>query len=293
MGSERKLWLLSILAFIVLTGLISACLWFLVSTTFVERCSEALNAANWQRCAERQSYALDRAMLLSAVVGIGISAVGTIALLITIIYTAKATTAAMEASKSAKAALDIAKESQLLELRPYINVSEVSQTYGLDEDGNICSRSMRLIWENVGNTPALNVHASINHEFFDDAIPENFLFNDNNPFSTHAGTVGKDKQIASNGALISLDKIAQVITGQKKMHLWGWVEYEGFEGLRRYRTEYHCSITFYMSKDPADEKLAMWYIIADRFNGSDETCTHKPKTTLARRFRKLTQPSSA
>jgi hypothetical protein len=288
LGSERKLWALSALVFMVLTALISVTLWFLVSSTFVERCSEALNAAFWQRCTDRQNFALDRAALLSAVVGIAISAVGTIALLITIIYTARATTAAMEASKSAKAALDIAKESQLLDLRPYINLSDVSQTYSLDEEGKISSRSMRLVWENVGNTPALNVHASINHEFFDDPIPDNFLFTDNMPYGTHAGTVGKDKQIASNGVPISLYEIQNVINGRKKMHLWGWVEYEGFEGLRRYRTEYHCSITFYMAKDAADEKLAIWYIIADRFNGSDETCTIRPKTRLASRHRNKT-----
>jgi hypothetical protein len=277
-------WLIAIAAFLLATTGLSALFLWLLGPELGATC-RGLTGAALDSCVAQYALAVARSSFKITAIGAAISAVATVALVITIIFTARATEAAVEASAAAKHAVELARDTMTRELRPYIIQAHPNNEYQLDNDGAIIARVVRIMWTNVGNTPALNVRARAHHILTDAALPSDFDFPDRE-MADGASTLGKDMNFGSPTLRLTLEEVEEVISGTKFLHVWSWVEYEGFETNRRFRSEFYAVITYYSPSGRAvadDKDLSLFVNLQDRFCGVDDTCTHPPKTPLAPR----------
>lgn len=231
-------------------------------------------------CVDAQALSLDRTALVATLVGIALSAIGTAALVVTIVYTSKATAAAVEAARAADHAVALARETAGRELRPYMAFDDLTMAYQSGDDGRAISWRVRVEWINTGATPAINVRAKTNHILVEGDLPDNFDFPDR-PMNEAVGVVGREKKFRSPTADMTLEQVADVLGGRFRLFVWSWVEYEGFEGPRGFRSEWHSEISLWGVSDPADTELKNESLLRSRFNGTDNRCHRPPPGSLA------------
>jgi hypothetical protein len=237
-------------------------------------------------CIAGLDHALGLAVFKITAVSAAISAVATVALVVTIIFTSRATDAAVQASKSAEHAVQLGREAMARELRPYLSQSLTYNNYRLGTDGRISFRCIGIEWENVGNLPAVSVRARTNHVLLPGALPVDFSFPDRE-MSDAVTMIGTGKSFSSPTSDLTLDEVAEVLAGEKVLHVWSWVEYEGIESNRRFRSEYYASYGFFNPSGEANAEaidLSIYNTLQDRFNGCDDTCMRHPVTKSAPRL---------
>lgn len=276
--------LLLVTVFVVAVGL--SLVW-LTDLGHEQFCARTLSGQAWTMCNDERGYALARSGSFVAVLGIALSAIGTVALVVTIYYTSQATEAAVEASRSARLAVTITQETAIQELRPYMVATGYQSSYQMDASGRATAWMVQIIWKNTGQTPAKNVSACANHLLYPEAhkpLPPGFAYPDRNELDRAVGIVGSDATFLSPTDWIPLDDVADVMAERAVLHVWGCVEYEGFQLGTRYRTEYHCRVRYWGAADPTDPNLRSTNALEREFHGMDSTCLRPPQTPPAARL---------
>lgn len=185
-----------------------------------------------------------------------------------------------------KAALSHAEQTAIRELRAYVSVKEIvmDQFRGPDMVGTsvnaivpgpIHSHRISVIFENGGKTPTRKAIVNINRQLRDDELPDNFDFPD--------GELVEPAAVGANGGVyitpgffISTSEVALVAAKQKRLFVWGWVEYDDvFDGTPRHRTEFCLDTTADTASDRGNTYLR--FPTYGRFNGIDGDCVRKPR----------------
>ena len=218
-----KILLLSAAIFTTSAGVIIAGLWWVLSEFFLSNCPRSTGGSFLERCSEIASYDLDQGVLFANVFGISVTSVSAVALIVTIYLTSKATEAAVRAADSAERSIDISREFTTLQLRPYLTTDAISLVWVLDDEEKIKQRYVQLLWENVGETPAINVMATANFAILDGALPADFDFPARDADNS-AGSLAKSKKITSRTAPIDLNEFQEAIDEKKSFYLWSFVE---------------------------------------------------------------------
>lgn len=175
------------------------------------------------------------------------------------------------------------------ESRPYVFLSGLGVEWLHDNTtlDKIASYRVILEWRNTGRTPARRVKAWLNVKAFDapGKTPESDAFADIPGFIQEAQSVGPLLGFSSRTQVDAKD-VQQAFADGRSVFAWGWVEYDGFGGGGRHRTEICCELS--PSGDPTllipgpEGKLFMANPLRDSFrtsfNASDADCVHKPKT---------------
>jgi len=268
--NTRRLWLISAAIFIVATLALTAVLWITVSRGFFSACVEPLSAEAFSRCDGTRSFNMDQATLLITILGIAVSSIATIALLVTIYFTTRATEAAVKASDAAYEAIHLSRDAMEVELRPYVTLKQIhfKRAYG-GPNGEISEFYFEAEWENVGATPAMKVQASANILVGAEALPAEFKFPPKDKDSP-AGTLGRQSSIQSTSPTITPQEVDEAINKTKTIHLWSTVEYRG-RGERIYKTEYYVTIGIWGGNCHTDDLKSNRYL-KRAYNGMDETC---------------------
>lgn len=223
-------------------------------------------------CEQRSAAAIARDLNSETLLGIAISAASTLALIITVYFSAKATRAATKAAEAAGMAVSHAQESSVRELRPYMGASDRFSMRSLNEErSRATSRWQRVVWTNQGKSPALKVLAGTNFWIGDGPLPSDFSFPDSSG-DRSVGAVGPGCSFNSDAPCMSFDDLQAVIDGKKNLHVWSWVEYECLFSTKRFRSEYHARISFWGARDPSSLDLDATWHLQQTFNGVDETC---------------------
>lgn len=252
---------------VALTGMVVYALLFFSGGLEIPECTSATEA-----CIAGRQIELDHSLYLASVIGIALSAIGTVALVLTIFLSKQATDAAVEASRAANEAIQLTKESSTREFRPYIRYHTHSMYFWKDASGDIANWRVHLTWINAGITPAINVRTILNSTLAEKELPPDFPFTDRDVNSV-AGTLGKDQTVEARSDWMSATDIQRVVDGDLQLYVWGWIEYEGFEVDRIYRTEFH--VRLHLSGSDEQMKCPSTYI--PRFNGMDSKSYHPPQ----------------
>lgn len=210
---------------------------------------------------------------IETLLGIFVSGIGTVALVITVYYSHKATNAATEAVKIANETAQQSRDMSYKDLRPYIFVVNRLHIREIDKnhDDAVAGRHFDITWKNEGKTPAINVASQANYIIADGALPNKFNFpNRHRPNSI--GTLGPGGIFNSSTAKISLADVKLIIEKAKVLYIYGWVEYDEFSGKKRHRTEYCAKVEFWNSTDPESNHLEAAYYLQPQFNDMDENC---------------------
>lgn len=270
------------------TILLGAILVWLSNGLSVGTCSDP---ARRDTCQAARSFALDRGLNIITAIGIALSAIGTVVLILTVALTARGTRAAVIAAEAATQAIDLARTSGIRELRPYLTSIGTWSMHRVDAADlkTIAEYYVDVRWQNVGQTPALNVRASANCAVVDGSLPPDFDYPSRGG-SDVVGSTGRDQWFNSATQAISTADVDSVMRGEKQLHVWSWVEYEGFEPGVRYRSESHVRIVYWGGRSAQDPELKASIVLEDGFNGMDATCHRPPMTPSAVR---LAEPSAA
>ncbi|MBX7536037.1 hypothetical protein K3175_10230 [Qipengyuania sp. GH1] len=267
-----KILLLSAAIFTISAGLLIVGLSWALSEFFFSNCQSLASGVSVETCNEIASYKLDQGALFAAVFGISVSSVSAIALIVTIYFTSRATEAAVRAADSAERSIEISREIVTIQLRPYVVGHDINLVWSPNDCGEVQARYLQIVWENVGETPAINVLATVNFTIIEGELPEDFHFPGREK-NNSAGSIGKSKSVTSSTALIDLDQMQKVLEGDKILHLWGYVEYSGTNSSKRYRTELYSTVNFWNAKSVYDINLKHGSTIKEVFNGMDDYCS--------------------
>lgn len=221
-------------------------------------------------CLDLRAVDLPILALRLEAVGIASSLIATFALAVTVVFSARATKAATEASRAAAHSMEHLDYYSSLEFRPYLVSGNVTQEWDKASNGAIARLRYGVEIKNTGKTPARRVIAQVDSDLFDTPVRHDWTF----PYSqkNHATLmIGPGLSIIQNGRWFSHDEIREVIDKKKRMHIWGWVEYQGFRYGERYRTEFHYTVL--LSGDSHTEgALYRTAHLGEGHNGMDETC---------------------
>ncbi|MGO6967800.1 hypothetical protein [Rhizobium leguminosarum] len=229
-------------------------------------------------CLQIQQIANNRSQQIATVIGISLSAIGTFALVVTIVLSAKATNAAVAAADAAVLTVKIARDTAVRELRPYVSFKNYQLSWNTD-DNDVSHWRVRIGWQNTGITAALSVRSSTNHIVIDGpngVLPNQFDFPDRDGKDLAIGALGRDGSFYQGTYAIPVSEIQRVVDGRATLFVWSCVEYEGLESERRYRTEMAGKFAFFGG--PATNKdISSNYTYIDNFNGVDDKCFRPPK----------------
>lgn len=189
-----------------------------------------------------------------------------------------AISAATRAAEAAEKSLAHAQAVSETELRPYVYVDETFWHWmHVPGDENIIMNwRYSIVWKNTGKIPAKRVVIETNHAAFPGEIPKDFDYPDLETDYQTCGSMGPGHSI-TNRTEISVDLIEKIWKGEERRYLWSWVEYDGFPGIGRHRSE--TCVEIRCTEDPRHlVATAVNAPIHGPFNGSDETAYQKPKT---------------
>lgn len=220
-------------------------------------------------CMQQRQIAIDRSTLVATTIGVALSAIGTVAILVTILLSYRATNAAIQAVRQQK-------EISNSELRPYLVLNRVD-TYAIwgDDPNSINWWRWRVWWTNTGTATALEVRSQTNYLIIDGEIPQNYEFPDRKVDSDLLGTVGNGKEVCSSTNFISPVDLQKVIDKKAKLFVYSWIDYECSHSSAIYRTEFCCRLDVWNGPATANN-LKYTVYFTDRFNGSDRRAMRKP-----------------
>lgn len=209
-----------------------------------------------------------------AIMGVLGALLGNALLFLNLRIAAQATDAANVAAAAAKEAVDHARWTSALELRPYMTAEETNFQRGLAH-GRIADARFYFVWRNAGATPARNVRAFIawraENAGFDWA---RFDFPQQPSTGRDTGAIGAGRCLTVNcGVPIPIIELIGVAEGLKEIMLWGAVEYDGLDPLVRHRSEH--AQRLHVPADPTDPQSSFWTTAVGRHDQSDDDCLYR------------------
>jgi hypothetical protein len=182
--------------------------------------------------------------------------------------------AAYEASKAASAAdatLDHARKSSEHELRAYIHADTFESIFpeSLEATSTVF---VQIGWKQLGQTPAKRCASDSNGAFFTGEPPEDFDFPDRD------GQAGEDffdlgpgQNMYTAGQTFSFAELMETGLTDKRLYIWGWIEYSDmFDGSPRRRTEFCCIGR--LGTKPILQTPTVVFQTYRRHNAIDERC---------------------
>jgi hypothetical protein len=191
-----------------------------------------------------------------------VGGVGIVFLVLTLVLTAKATNAAVEANR-------IARKSAERQLRAYVTV-EAIQTHPGDDP-----MAYKVEWKNTGQTPATDVVTYTNWESRIDALPDDFAYP--KALINDSAVLGPSQHMNAWTIFIPGQMIQRVRRDILRLFVWGAAEYNDvFEDAPRRRTEF-CYEILFDDRGDAPGQVGMGNRICGPHNGMDDSCHQQPE----------------
>lgn len=158
------------------------------------------------------------------------------------------------------------RESAERQLRAYVACPRVEIV------GPILDRlHLQPVWKNSGQTPTRNACASFGYLVARD-LPDSFDYPDRRPGEYGRISLGAGDEITTNGPFISLAEWESLRSGNARIFLWGWVEYNDvFDVTPRRRSEFCTALVV----TPANDEV---WSRPGAHNGADAECLMPLKT---------------
>lgn len=185
--------------------------------------------------------------------------------------------------RATKKLVDGAQETAERQLRAYVSVKEIVMEqlrhrpqYGLQgevQQGAIHSYRIFVMLENTGQTPTRHARVNINWQIRPDKLPSTFDYPNG---ETELAVIGARSVFGSPGFFVSIADVGTVAAKERKLFLWGWVEYDDvFKVTPRHRTEF----CFEMIADelPNEGNISMRFPNSGLYNAIDADCTRLPQ----------------
>ncbi|QYF86986.1 hypothetical protein [Brevundimonas sp. PAMC22021] len=212
-----------------------------------------------------------------AVLGVLGALLGNVLLFLNLRIAAQATDAARVAADAALEAVNHARETSALELRPYVENTHVHFTRWV-VDGRIDNVTLRLTWRNVGKTPAKNFRTFIGWA----AKPQDFDwstfdFPERANWTVVGGQIGPEYEVFSNTHFnIPVEEFRRVNAGESSLIFWASMEYDGVDPTVRHRTE--TSGRLFAEGDPDVEGTPYNSRFLGLHHGFDADCMYRPSS---------------
>ena len=202
---------------------------------------------------------------------------GNVLLFLNLRIAADATQAAMVAADAAKEAVDHARLTSQIELRPYMIFDREDWTPLHDDTpGLITAWRLQVTWRNAGRTPARNVCLRLmTADAPGDADLSGFAFPDPLDTQPSVGSVSAGNTISMTTEL-PIEKARLVFADERRLLFYGWIEYDGFADAPRHRSE--CAMDVRILTSPDDIEALFDQTFCARHNGEDESALYRPRT---------------
>lgn len=224
----------------------------------------------------RAAKAAEEALIWTKVGAVG-GSVGTVLLVITLVFTAQATKASTENAMVAAAAVELERDNADRTLRPYLFAYDFNWLRLMKGGNNEEVDGFRFAvkWKNFGTTPGEDVTDSLSFLVSERELPRDFAYPDLWP-DNYLGSCAP----GATYEVSTFIPFAQLRTAQsegRRLHLWGWSEYESRPGKPRHRTEFHWAIDIYGDLEATDWTQIRFTASNGRwFNGADRYCMRQP-----------------
>jgi hypothetical protein len=213
-----------------------------------------------------------------AVLGVLGALLGNALLFLNLRIAAQATDAANIAATAAKEAVDHARRTSMLELRPYLSPEETNFIRNI-RDGELADLAFQFLWRNVGATPARNVRTFIDWRAEDTGFDWNsFHYPEDPSLAGYSGRLGPNGFVKVNSrSSIPVSELIAIAEGRREIYLWGSLEYDGLEQGVRHRSEHSQRLA--VPNDPSHPDASYWSYAVGRHDQSDEDCLYRPGST--------------
>ncbi len=225
-----------------------------------------------------------------AILGVLGALLGNILLFLNLRIAAQATEAAHVAAKAAMEAVDHARITSALELRPYLVADSTNFDRSLEGE-EIVSTAFQFGWKNVGATPARNMCTYIDWKSEDAGFDwSTFHFPQNPALARNAGAVGPGHFIKVNSRTnIPITELRALSEGRKEIMVWGALEYDGLDPQVRHRSEH--SQRLGVVGDPTDPESRFTSFTMGRHDQADEDALYRPTPRPRPHERKPSPPA--
>lgn len=164
--------------------------------------------------------------------------------------------------------------------RAFVFLRKYTLTAQLDHAGKIREWQITPVFENSGNTPTRRLVSRINLAISDGEGPEEMNFRDGwkeeEPQEYVTYLIAPKTQSLSLPFQIHIVDIDAVKRGEKRMFIYGWVDYDDvFPGTPRHRTEFCGELTVIGNPavdDPSWARISTYR----KYNGADDECYRGP-----------------
>jgi hypothetical protein len=138
----------------------------------------------------------------------------------------KAADAARRSAEAAEQTLSALRESSDRQLRAYVTVRQFLQTSVKDDRQAVHGWLLQVAWQNTGVTPTKGFRYWAMLREFDRAIPDDFEFTPAGLKDFAGGELGSGGTVNSPPLFISLQQIAKIQDGSRKVLLLGQADYD-------------------------------------------------------------------
>lgn len=228
------------------------------------------------QCSQLLQLQSSRSQSIASAIGISLSAVGTLALVVTIFLSVRATNAAVEAAKAANVAVSLARETAERELRPSVSLEKYELTWFGGNRDSVTSWRIGIYWVNSGHSTARKIRTMTSHLLLDSELPIDFTYPDRTANKSET-SLGNGKSFRMQSGPIPGEDIQSVIDGKNKLFVWSWVEYDGPTPRERYRSEFCARFDFWGTNSADGLSSSFEYV--GPFNGVDEHSFKPPLAT--------------
>ena len=206
----------------------------------------------------------------------GILAIGVFLQIFTILYLKKSSDAAQKSA-------EIAERALIAGQRAFVSAPLISYVPTVDvQTGQIIGWNFVPTWSNTGDTPTRNFTNHVNLLSFEGSIPKDWDFPDfwsskSSPEERSAVLMGIAPNISISGQSvgISVERIAQVIKGERSLYMWGWAKYNDvFPGTHQHITRFALHVVVggdALNKD----HVSFNFRFLPKYGCSDEECDYQ------------------
>jgi hypothetical protein len=122
--------------------------------------------------------------------------------------------------------------------RAFVFVNQMLPQWERDDKGDPI-HTFRVQWGNGGDTQTVGMRTSVNAEFIDHPLPDDFDFGGPSAVTTFAMMGPKSTIAGGSPRSFSTAEMRQIVSRQMYLYLWGWVTYrDAFDGTDGHITRY-------------------------------------------------------
>lgn len=204
-----------------------------------------------------------RWMAWSGVAALIVTTMGVALVAITVWQTRGVLEEAKKATSAANDTVKITREIAYGQLRPYVGMQGIKC---VSDQGGF---QLQPVWKNFGQTPATNVRCMLGWAELSDEPGADYQYQCRGSQPTRF-QLPPSHQVPVYGPYVPNSQIDHLISTQRKLFIWGWLEYgDTMDRLAQHRTEFCQALAVYGPRDN-------WKIVSvGPHNGSDGECLIK------------------